>query len=252
MRQGNGPRNWIEIDWIEIDASLLGMPIRMPFHITCVCGRLTVAPDDASGHSIRCSRCDRELDVPGVAAPQPPPAPPPLATPEPEIVIHIDETLRRRVVLSRDAHGVHLLAAAMALLGLLSVIPVILTMINPGPDPAISLQANPTTEPWAMAILLAAILHLVYMLYLIQLPDWSGVWVVSLFLLLTTTLYATVLGIRLLASPNNLVMQLLALDGNQFSSNQEVGWCLIMILVTGTVSYLAGRFGMQWRQRSGE
>ncbi len=224
----------------------------MPFHITCVCGRLTVVPDEASGQTLFCSRCNRELTIPAVDAPQPPPAPPPAPatdedTDEPWIVVETQVSPRRHKSLSRESQDVTWIAAALSVIGLLSVVPIVVAHWE-----TVAQQVSPVRERWALAILLLAILHVVYVLYLVQLPDWSCVWVVSLFLLLVTTLYATVLGVRLLAPAGNRIMVLLELDGNQFSSKQEAGWCFLMILVTGVTSYLAGRVGTQWYRRESQ
>ncbi len=215
------------------------------------------------------ARCNRELMIPQIAGPAPPPAPiaattaaspapdesgppgelaPPVATEQAEhetIVIETDSTIVGRLPRSRKSHAVHWLAAAMAALALLSVVPIIVAQQQNLPQ-----QTSPVLERWAVAILLLAILHLVYMLYLIQLPDWSCVWVVSLFLLLVTTLYATLLGIRLLAPTGNQIMQSLELDGNLFSTSQEAGWCFLMVVTTGVTSYWAGRLGTRWYRRS--
>ncbi len=222
----------------------------MPFHITCICGRLTVVPDEASGQSIHCLRCNRELTIPAVDAAQPPPAPSlmPVSQEEadaPTIVVETQVSPRRHTQRSRELQAVTWITAALALIALLSVVPVVVAQLE-----STGQLASPILERWALAIVLAAILHVVYILYLIQFPDWSCVWVVSLFLLLVTTLYATLLGIRLLAPDGNRIMELLELDGNQFSSAQEAGWCFLMVLITGVTSYLAGRVAAQWYRRS--
>jgi hypothetical protein len=81
-------------------------------------------------------------------------------------------------------------------------------------------------------------------------PDWSSTRVVSVVTLGIATAYAIAAGTRMLASPGNRVMEFLELDGNLFSSRQETLWCFAMVLLTGTLSYLAGRASTQWSRRA--
>jgi hypothetical protein len=141
-----------------------------------------------------------------------------------------------------------LLSLALALLALVSVVPVALVLGQPATDAARNLLGAQPLDTWALLILLAFLLHLVYMLYLLQVPDWSATWVVSLFLLAVSTAYAALLGIRLLASAGNDVLGWLDLERNPFSRSQEILWCLLMTLLTGTLSYIMGRTAQRWRE----
>ncbi len=213
----------------------------MPFHITCDCGRLTVVPDDAAGQSVRCAHCDSELLVPEVTAPLPPPVPPPTPTDQRVIVVAADASQSRRVSGDPNAQAIHLLAAGLVTLALLSTVPIILAMRQPLADQPISAFDGRLLAPWAVVILLTAILHFAYTIYLLQVRDYSCVWVVSLFLLAMSTGYALLLGMRLLAAEGNRVVAMLALDGNLFSSNQQTLWCFLMMTLTGVMSYQTGR-----------
>lgn len=220
----------------------------MPFHITCACGRLTVVPDETAGQTIRCSRCALELAVPTVDAPQPPPAPPPTTkTDEPSIVV-TPAAVPRRPLGNPLLQTIYLLAAAVAAVAIVSVIPIVLALRQPLPEQSPSWIGVPVLEPWALAVILLAILHLAYVLYLLQLPDYSCMRVVALFLLLVSTSYAGVLGIRLLASNGNRIMESLGLDSNRFSADQEAAWCFLMTTLTGVLSYLAGRAASRWQR----
>ncbi len=101
-------------------------------------------------------------------------------------------------------------------------------------------------QRWAYGLILLGILQLAYAIYLAQIPDWSSVWVVSLATLLLATAYATLMGIRLLASDDNAIIGFFDLHDNPFTSGQEAGWCFLMLLQTGLLSFLAGRFGTRW------
>ncbi len=99
---------------------------------------------------------------------------------------------------------------------------------------------------WALLTYLVAILHLAYAIYLVQLPDWSTVWVTTAITLMTSAAYATLLGLRLLVSDQHRLIHFLQLDINRFHAGQEAGWCFIMLMLTGVVSYFAGRSALHW------
>lgn len=220
----------------------------MPFHITCVCGRLTIVPDDRSGETFTCSKCARELSVPAIDAP----LPPPLRAAEqanvsdvrPSVIVR-PSRLRQGFATSRHvAPSMALLATSLALTGLLHVVPVVVAVL-PGPGEGWSWNLH----RWAIALLSLAILHGVYCCYALQLPDWSAAWVVSVFGLVVAVLYAVLMTARMLAHEGNVVFTFLEMDANEFSDGKEAGWCFIMVLVMATFSYFSGRFASRWQRR---
>lgn len=223
----------------------------MPYHITCACGRLTVVPDDTAGQTVRCLRCNAELQVPEFHAPQPPPAPAlePDDDDEPVIVIDTEPSRLHKGPTDTSGRTIRLLAVAMAVLALVGTLPIVLATPQPLAEPPTNWLSGQVLEPWALLVIVAAVLHLVYLIYLLQLPDYSCVRVVSLFLLVIATSYALVLGICMLAPTGNRVVELLALDSNRFSSQQESLWCFLMMTLTGALSYLAGHAASRWRAR---
>ena len=223
----------------------------MPFHITCVCGRLTVVPDDAAGKTVRCSRCNSELEVPEVDAPQPPPAPSQVPADQPAIVVTPAPLPSRRQVRDPHKQAIQLVSAGVAILALLNTIPIVVAVRQPDSNAPATWLGGRVLEAWALAIILVTILQLVYLLYLLQLPDYSSLRMVSLLLLLISTSYALVLAVRLLASQGNGIMEMLGLDSNAFSSSQESLWCFLMTILTGVMSYVAGRAASRWRGEAG-
>ncbi len=133
------------------------------------------------------------------------------------------------------------LGAAIMGVAMISILPIVIVLWR-SQDPAKAFEF----QRWAYALLLLATLQLAYAIYLVQIPDWSSVWVVSIASLLLATAYATLMSIRLLSGDTNGVIRFLDLHDNAYSSGQEAGWCLIMLVLTGLVSYLAGRFGARW------
>ncbi len=213
----------------------------MPFHITCVCGHLTVVPDEAAGQSLCCSRCNAALSVPDVDAPKPPPIPPPVATDQPVVVVASRTSPARHAGKSQYMQAIQLVAGGLVALALLSAIPIFLVMPQSTPDPLVESLSDRILAPWSVVIMLAAILHLAYAIYLLQTRDYGCVWVVSVFLLAVSTGYAMLLGMRMLATQGNRFLALLQLDSSAFPANQQTLWCFLMMTLTGVMCYLAGR-----------
>ncbi|MHB0959267.1 MAG: hypothetical protein ACYC6N_13690 [Pirellulaceae bacterium] len=217
----------------------------MPFHVTCVCGQRMVVADDQSGAMVRCIQCDRALTIPEMEAPLPPPGPPAAGVDEqPVIVVDTQFESRRHSHIDRERRMLGFLALALIMLALLGAVPAALALLQPGTFGPVRL------ERWAGAVLLLGILQLCYSVYLLQLPDWSSLRVVSFVTLAIAALYAGVAGIRLLAGPGNRIMEFWELDGNAFSSSQEALWCFMLVLLTGSLSYLAGHLSTQWSRRA--
>ncbi len=217
----------------------------MPFHITCVCGRLTVAPDEAAGQTLRCANCDQLLEVPELAAPLPPPAPELAAEQAEPLVVAGPRLPSHRAARAPRHRFVNGIAATLVALALVGLAPVLIAARS-ATGGATNLVGGQLLEPWMLVTLLVSILQLVYLLYLLQLSDYSCVRVVSVLWLLLATAYALVLAIRLLGSERNWILNLLALDGNSLTTSQEALWCFLMTLLFGAASYLAGRYAVRW------
>jgi len=205
-----------------------------------------VVPDDRSGDVVHCPQCDRELDIPVVAAPLPPPPLPADADDHLPLPVVVDPLVAAPVHVpgDRDRRLACAIGWSLTVLALLNAAPAATVLFRPPGSGVAGL------EPWAAGILLLGILQLCYAFYLLQVPDWSSARVVSFVTLAIAALYALAAGMRSLASPGHRVMELLALDDNRFSTRQETLWCFAMALLTGTLSYLAGRVSNQWARRA--
>ncbi len=104
---------------------------------------------------------------------------------------------------------------------------------------------NPMTAPgWARAVLLAVSIQMVYVLWMVALPDWSTVWVGMLLYAVLASGYAMMWMIRVFsASGRELILELHTLD-----QTQVAGWCATMVLAMGLLSYICGRFSATWRK----
>ena len=145
-----------------------------------------VVPDDRSGEVLHCTQCDRELTIPVVQTPPPPPVRPPTPGEEqPAILVDTLVEARANLRIDHDRRRVQAIAWSLALLALLNAVPVAIVFLRPEEPGATHL------ERWALGILLLGILQLCYAIYLLQVPDWSSARVVSVVTLGIATAYAT-------------------------------------------------------------
>lgn len=100
---------------------------------------------------------------------------------------------------------------------------------------------------WVYASLLIGGLQLAYAGYLAQLPDWSSVWVVTVFSLVVASVYAAMLCVTLLAGIDSDFVQALDL-AERLRGGKATGWCFVMLCITGLLAYSSGRVGSRWRQ----
>lgn len=163
------------------------------------------------------------------------------------LVVDAHVEVRRANQRSAEHQAVQLLASAVVLVAAFNVIPVLLSVLGPRE----TWNASSTLERWAVGLLWISIVYVVYAFYLVQIPDWSSIRVVALVTLTVTSLHAALAGLRLLVAGGNWLTQYLDLDGNRFSSAQEAGWCFIMVLLTGSLSYAAGRYSSRWSRAAG-
>ena len=137
---------------------------------------------------------------------------------------------------------VYQLAAAMILASLFSATPAVL-------DIAEHLRSvdSPGVARWACLLLLAALVQFAYTIYMVQVPDWSTVWVVSLATLFWAFVYAMLVAVLIMGQPQSHVVQLLGLE-DQLHGNRAAGWCAIMLSLTCLLAYAAGRTSVRWYQ----
>ena len=100
---------------------------------------------------------------------------------------------------------------------------------------------------WALALLLAGGLQIAYAVYLMQLPDWSTAWVMSVVMLVLATVYAALLGALTLAKPQSQFIQFLEL-GDKLPGHQATIWCLMMLVLSACLAYFSGRISFRWRR----
>jgi hypothetical protein len=134
------------------------------------------------------------------------------------------------------------LAVALALAAVLGAGPAVLDVAE-----TLQLEQPNGVSPWACGLLLLCVVQLAYAFYLVQLPDWSTAWVVTLATLAVAALYAMLLAIVSLSSADGRLIQLLRLS-DRFQGGAAAGWCFVMLCITALLSYFLGRFAVRWRR----
>jgi hypothetical protein len=99
---------------------------------------------------------------------------------------------------------------------------------------------------WAYAALVLGLVQIVYAFYLIQLPDWGSVWVVAIFSLVTTTMYAALVSAVILGTQDSNLLESLHLS--YVSRKRAILWCTIMLSLSALLTYFCGRVGIRWHK----
>jgi hypothetical protein len=137
------------------------------------------------------------------------------------------------------------LAGAVILTALFSVAPAIWDVVEYAQFPEGQFVAR-----WALALFLLGLVQLAYAAFLVQLPDWSSVWVVTVYSLVLAAIYAAVLGLVLLSSEEGLVVRALQLS-DKLAGGKAVLWCLSMVSVSTILAFFAGRLSARWHRTEG-
>ena len=129
--------------------------------------------------------------------------------------------------------NVHLIACGMALAALFAAAPA-LRHIN--------LAAAPD---WARLVLLISAVQLAYVAWMVTLPDWSSVWVVMLVYAVVTALYCAGMALFMYTPADSP----LALELDERARYSASGWCAAVVLLTGMMTFVAGRASAGWRRK---
>ena len=149
---------------------------------------------------------------------------------------------------SKERSTVQWLATIFFLLALFGMGPALWRLINWSHYWFNDLENPPRIYCWTCVLLIAGIVQLAYAFYLYQLPDWSTVWVIALVSLFVTTAYTVMLVIELQGDLMNPVLVMLQLHQEKISMGKQAAWCFCVLLVNGTFTYFAGRYGIRWKQ----
>ena len=235
----------------------------MAIRFRCSLGHRLTVDDRLAGTKVRCGRCGEMVLAPD-AVPLPGERPrQPAIGPEP-VVLQVGDMMeriggrrrkRRKVaklfrrwfrrkprrmppdVYEADPHQIRTLGRVGAVLTLLvglSLMPVAwLGHLN--------LAAAPG---WARAVLLLAGLQCVFLVWMLNAPDWATVWVVTLVFAAVTTAYAVAMATAM-ATP---VDHPLALGMGEVR-HWAAAWCGAMVVAMGFGTLLCGRTSSRWHRR---
>ena len=108
---------------------------------------------------------------------------------------------------------------------------------------------SPHVARWALVLLLLGVVQIAYAVFLFQLPDWTSVWVVTLYSLGLAGLYALMLGLVLISREDGLLVGPHGLQlADKVAGGQAALWCLAMTSVSTIIAFFAGRLSVQWRR----
>jgi hypothetical protein len=137
---------------------------------------------------------------------------------------------------------VYLLGLALSVLALASSYPAVMEIVRHVRDPL-----SPGVENWAYLALLVCGIQLIYAFYLVQLPDWSSVWVTMIATSLVAVFYAVGMGMSLMARPDNELLAMLGLTSWHAAGHLSL-WCLLLTLLTALLSYAMVRTSVRWQK----
>jgi hypothetical protein len=100
---------------------------------------------------------------------------------------------------------------------------------------------------WAFLLLLLGVVQLGCVALLVQVPDWSSVWVVTMQSLAIAAIYAAVLGLTVITRGDSPLIDALQLN-YQYSSGKAAPWSVCMAFTYATLAFFAGRISARWHK----
>ena len=110
----------------------------------------------------------------------------------------------------------------------------------------LSIQMDVSTPfpRWAYLQIFVAALHLVYTIYLYQIPDWSTLRMIAIAMLAFAMMYGLISSGLLLGGGQGVVAQFLNLPDALMG--KATVWCVAMLCLSTLISYLTGRESAMW------
>jgi hypothetical protein len=156
-----------------------------------------------------------------------------------------DTSVAARPTISADPHwlpAVYLLAGAMAGAAVFGMIPAAWDVADYW-----RLADSQFVARWALVLVGLGLVQIAYAVYLVQLPDWTSVWVVTLHSLALAALYAMVLGLVFISREDGAIVRALQLS-DKLAGGQALLWCLCMVSISVILAFFAGRLSVQWHK----
>ena len=153
------------------------------------------------------------------------------------------ETIRARAQKSRSDRIIltRFIAGCICVLGLLNLIPAVFHWLAwAGAD-------EPGALPrWIYVQIFVAALHIVYTIFLLQIPDWSALRAVSYAMLGFAILFGAVSTGLLIGGAHGTVAR--GLEVATVLRGPAGIWCVAMLILSTLVSYMGGREAGSWRR----
>lgn len=155
--------------------------------------------------------------------------------PPPVLVLGVKPTPAQRLTVWQ-------LAAALLAALLLSVGPSLWEISD-----YLSSENGHSVARWAFLLLMLGVVQFGCILLLVQVPDWSSVWIVTLQSLALAAIYAAVLGLTIITSGDSTLIGVLQLD-YQYASGKAPPWCVCLAATYACLAFFAGRISAKWRK----
>ena len=137
---------------------------------------------------------------------------------------------------------VYQLGGSLAVLGLIGMYPEVMEVVRHFRD-----FESRGIESWAFFVFLMSGIQLVYALYMVQLPDWSTTRVVTVISSILSVLYATSMGVALMASEDNAIIAGLGLTPLHTAGYVSM-WCCMMTMLMSLLTYFLVRASLRWQR----
>lgn len=178
------------------------------------------------------------VESPPLAAATPPPLPPTTteydpAPPPLTVVQGVRATKAQQ-------HTAWQLAAALLAAALLSIGPSLWEITD-----YLRSDSGIAVASWAFFLLMLGMVQLATIVLLVQVPDWSSVWIVTLQSLALAAIYAAILGLTVITNGDSSLVSTLQLD-QQYSSGKAPPWCICLAATYACIAFFAGRISAKW------
>jgi hypothetical protein len=137
---------------------------------------------------------------------------------------------------------VYQLGFGLFALAIASTYPAIMELVRHVRDPL-----SPGIENWVYLVLVLCGVQLAYAIYLVQLPDWSSVWMTMIVTATIAVFYAIGMGMSLMAPPENEVIAALGLTQLHAGGYLSL-WCFLLTMLTALLSYSMVRTSLKWHK----
>jgi hypothetical protein len=137
---------------------------------------------------------------------------------------------------------VYYVAGGMAAVAVVSMFPAVREIAS-----HLQHENSPGIDLWAPLVMLLALVQLAYVAYAVQLPDWSTTRVLMILSVALAMVYATALGLSVMAGQDNALIVGLGLTGT-YPPKQITAWCFLILLLLCSLAYLWGRVTFKWEK----